>query len=98
MNLYSLSSRLGRGQEALEQMVHFLLDLSSSTTLLPPGVSPGAAGTTGRAGKRRQLPPSPFPRKMRARPLDGVSLASDMSSSPLLKQRTPELLLAALLL
>lgn len=96
MSLYSLSSRLGRGQEALEQTVHFLLDMS--TTLLPPSVSPGAAGTTGRAGKRWQLPPSPFPRKMRAHPLDGVSLALDISLSFLLKQRTPEFLLAALLL
>lgn len=96
MSLYSLSSRLRRGPEALERTVHFLLGMS--TTLLSPGVSPGAAGTTGRAGKRRQLPPFPFPRKMRAHPHDGVSLASDMSSSPLLKQRTPEFLLAALLL
>lgn len=96
MSLYSLSSRLGRGQEALEWTVHFLLD--TSTILLPPGVGPGAAGTTGRAGQRRQLPPSPFPRKMRARPPDGVTLALDVSLTPLLKQRTPELLLAARLL
>lgn len=58
MSLYSLGSLLRRGQEALEWMVHSLLD--TSTTLLPPG------GTTGWAGKRRQLPPSPFVRKMRA--------------------------------
>lgn len=96
MSLYSLSSRLRRGQEALERLVRFLLDMS--TTLLPPGVSPGAAGIIGWACKKWQLPPSPFPRKVRAHPLDGKSLASDMSSSPLLKQRTPEFLLATLLL
>ena len=57
MSSYSLSSSLRRGQEALERMERFLWDMN--TTLLPPGVSPGAAGTIGRAGERRRLPPSP---------------------------------------
>lgn len=67
-------------------------------TTVPPnrGVGPGAAGTTGQAGKRWQLPPSPLPRKTRAHPLDGESLASDVPSSPLLNQRSPEFPPAAL--
>lgn len=43
-------------------------------------------------------PSTPLPREDESPPSDGISLALDMSSSPLLNQRTPDLLLAALLL
>lgn len=66
MSLYSLS--LGRW---LEQTAPFLRDTGSA--LLPPCVSPGAAGTTSRAGKRWQLAPSPLPGQTRAHPPDGKS-------------------------
>lgn len=95
MSLYNLSSGLGRGQDALEQMVHFPLGHKHNS---PPSRCQPWRCWHHRPGWQETAAPSPFLRKMRAHPPDGVPLASDVSSSPLLNQRTPEFLLAALLL